>query len=44
MTNLGEVRDDIIRLIRRVIGGELTKAEQNGQSSIVCLYTQHTAF
>ena len=39
-----EVGDDIIRLVKRVIGGELTKAELNGQNGIVCMYTQHTSF
>jgi altronate dehydratase large subunit len=41
---LSEVGDEIIGLIRRVINGEQTKAEINGQRGILCLYTMHPAF
>ncbi|MBN2158607.1 MAG: UxaA family hydrolase [Spirochaetes bacterium] len=41
---ISEVGGEIISLIKRVIGGELTKAETNGQNGIVCMYTQYTAF
>jgi altronate dehydratase large subunit len=41
---IGEVGGDIIGLLKKVIGGDLTKAEINGQNGIVCMYTQHTSF
>ncbi|MBN1665196.1 MAG: UxaA family hydrolase, partial [Deltaproteobacteria bacterium] len=41
---LRDVGEDIIGLIRRVVNGEQTKAEINGQAGILCLYTMHPAF
>jgi len=41
---LQDVGDDIINLIRRVLNGEQTKAEINGQDGILCMYTLHPAF
>lgn len=41
---IGKVGGDIIDILRRVISGDVTKAEINGQNGIVCMYTQHTSF
>lgn len=41
---LEKVGSDIVALIGRVIDGEQTKAERNGQNGILCLYTLHPSF
>lgn len=42
--SLGRVAEDIKDSLRRVLGGELCKAERNGQSGMLCLYTSTPAF
>jgi altronate dehydratase large subunit len=39
-----EVGQRITDMVKRVLDGELTKAELNQQEGIVCLYTLHPAF
>ncbi|MEW6554330.1 MAG: UxaA family hydrolase [Actinomycetota bacterium] len=41
---LGDVAEEIIGLVVRVLGGELTKAEINRQDGILCLYTVTPSF
>jgi altronate dehydratase large subunit len=42
--SLTEVGDELISLIKKVLSGELTKAEINHQDGIVCLYTMTPSF
>ncbi len=42
--SLTEVGDELISLIRKVLDGDLTKAEINRQDGIVCLYTMTPSF
>jgi altronate dehydratase large subunit len=42
--SLTEVGDELISLIKKVLNGELTKAEINRQDGIVCLYTMTPSF
>ncbi len=38
-----DVGGDIVGMLRKVMEGDLTRAEMNGQNGIVCMYTQHTS-
>lgn len=41
---LDQVAEQIISLLHRVLSGELTRAEQNRQEGILCLYTTNPSF
>jgi altronate dehydratase large subunit len=43
-SSLEDVGEHLINLVKRVINGEQTQAEENGQTGSLCLYTQSTSF